>query len=26
LMFVIGLDPNALTSLMTSLGQAGLAR
>jgi hypothetical protein len=25
-MFVIGLDPNALTSLMTSLGQAGLAR
>jgi NADH-quinone oxidoreductase subunit M len=26
LMFVIGLDPNALTSLMTSLGQVGLAR
>jgi NADH:ubiquinone oxidoreductase subunit 4 (subunit M) len=26
LMFAIGLDPNALTSLMTSLGQAGLAR
>jgi NADH-quinone oxidoreductase subunit M len=26
LMFAIGLDPNVLTSLMTSLGQAGLAR
>ena len=26
LMFAIGLDPNVLTNLMTSLGQAGLAR
>jgi NADH-quinone oxidoreductase subunit M len=26
LMFALGLDPNVLTSLMTSLGQAGLAR
>jgi NADH-quinone oxidoreductase subunit M len=26
LMFVLGLDPNLLTSLMTSLAQAGLAR
>ena len=26
LMFAIGLDPNVLTNLMTSVGQAGLAR
>ncbi len=26
LMFILGLDPALLTSLMTSLGQAGLAR
>jgi NADH-quinone oxidoreductase subunit M len=26
LMFAIGLDPNVLTNLMTSLGQTGLAR
>ena len=26
LMFAIGLDPNVLTNLMTSLGQVGLAR
>jgi NADH-quinone oxidoreductase subunit M len=26
LMFAIGLDPNVMTNLMTSLGQAGLAR
>ena len=26
LMFAIGLDPNVMTSLMTSLGQTGLAR
>jgi NADH-quinone oxidoreductase subunit M len=26
IMFVIGLDPNLLTNLMTSVGQAGLAR
>jgi NADH-quinone oxidoreductase subunit M len=26
LMFALGLEPNVLTSLMTSLGQAGLAR
>jgi NADH-quinone oxidoreductase subunit M len=26
LMFVIGLDPNLLTQLMSALGQAGLAR
>jgi NADH-quinone oxidoreductase subunit M len=25
LMFALGLDPNVLTNLMTSLGQAGLA-
>jgi NADH:ubiquinone oxidoreductase subunit 4 (subunit M) len=26
LMFAIGLDPNVLTNLMTSVGQTGLAR
>jgi len=26
LMFAIGLDPNVMTNLMTSLGQSGLAR